>query len=127
MVLSCFVNPIRLAVCSSSDEFRSREIWQRQAARNAARQNFAWWLDSFLPATIAVSIVFACALLSGRKMAAVLPHAWVWFSLGLLAAALFAWLSARRKFVSPSEALVQIESKLHLHNRLTAAAAGVGD
>jgi hypothetical protein len=103
------------------------KFWQRQAASSARWQNFAWCLDSFLPAAVAVSVAFACALLIGRKMSALPPHMGLWFGAALTAAALYAWVRARRKFLTTAEALVQIESQLHLHNRLTAAAAGIGE
>ncbi len=101
-------------------------FWRRQARRTAIRHNLGWWLGAFLPAAIAVSVVFAGVLLFLRKSGTVPSDVWLWYAGSLGGAAGFALLRARRRFFSVADGMVRLDVHLGLHNRLTAAAAGVG-
>ncbi len=103
-------------------------FWRRQAALTAWRHNASRALAEFLPLGLGVSIVFACALLVVRQHGgAGLRWCWFAYGAGLLAAGLVAVWRSRRDFFNLGDALVRLEWHLGLHNRLSAAAAGVGD
>ena len=102
-------------------------FWRRRARQTALRHNFGRVLGAFLPAGLGVSAVFACALLVIRQHAGL-----EWVGWSLYGASLFAciaasiWYAGRGGFYSTADALVRLEWHLGLHNRLSAAAAGVG-
>ncbi len=101
--------------------------WFRQARRVARRVNLAWWLDVVAIPMVVFGLAGACAILLIRHHAPSTPPEFL--AGGALAAvgllALGAWLVARRRFESPTEAMVRIEASMHLRNRLSAAMAGV--
>lgn len=104
----------------------SAEFWHRAARRTARRFNVAWWLQSFAPLVVlAGALGFAAIfwLRSHRAVVAWAPTAAV-CATALILAALLAWRLARKKFIPPAAALVTLESRLHLHNALSAAEAG---
>ena len=104
-----------------------QKFWLKKARRLAARRNLAASLDIFLPAILALSVLAAAALILLRM--AQMPTALLLQSLGgaMLLAAAVSWFFARRKFLKSSDALVRLDDLGKLHNRLTAAEAGVGD
>ncbi len=103
-------------------------FWRRQARRTAWRHNLACVLGGFLPLCLALSAVFACALLAARGKGSVAAKPWMAaYGLGLIAGVATAGWRARGRFFTPGDALVRLEWHLGLHNRLSAAAAGVGD
>jgi hypothetical protein len=106
---------------SSPDRF-----WRRKGREVALRVNLGWWLSSFLPILIVLSAVFACLVLVARR--AQWDESWVW--LGLLAAAslcaLICYFLVQRKFFTTEDGLTRLDVVLRLHNRLVAAAHGVG-
>ncbi|MBL9129555.1 MAG: hypothetical protein JNG86_00035 [Verrucomicrobiaceae bacterium] len=101
--------------------------WQRLAARTARKVNFGWWLERMLPLIIAGSVLAFAVIFWLRSRGDVLgwQQVWPWTAGACAAAGLGAWFLARRQFVSRQQALVRLESQLHLHNALTAASAGV--
>ena len=102
-------------------------FWRRRARWTALRHNFGRVLGGFLPACLGVSAVFACGLLLVRQRGTVGAAWWSGYGAALLAcAALAAWHAGRRGFFTVADARVRLESHLGLHNRLSAAAAGVG-
>lgn len=103
------------------------EYWRRRAARTASRHNFACVLAEFLPWAVGASAVFACVLLIARENNLALPNFWLGYGIGLLACAELALRRARARFFTAAEGLVRLEWRLGLHNRLSSAAAGVGD
>jgi hypothetical protein len=102
--------------------------WLRTAARLARRFNLGLWLETTLPVWAGTSVFAACALLILRNHGvADLGWFWVGTAVALIASALAVYLvHTRRHLVTPEQALVWLEHRLHLHNRLTAATAGVG-
>ena len=107
---------------------KDSRFWQRSAGRLARRLNIGRWLEKALPVWAGVSVVAACALLILRNRG-VSDLTWVW--LGVLGAFVFSGLvvyavDSRRHRTSPEQALVWLEHRLHLNNRLTAASAGIG-
>ena len=98
-------------------------FWRRRARWTALRHNLGGVLDAFLPLGLGWSAVFACALLVARQNKFPLfPAFWP----GLLIGAVVAVWRMRRRFFTVEHALVRLEWALGLHNRLSAAAAGVG-
>lgn len=100
--------------------------WRQQAHRTARRHNFACALAEFLPWALGGSAVFACALLIARENRLAGPELWLGYAIGLLVAAEIALRRARRRFFTAAEGVVRLEWRLRLHNRLSAALAGVG-
>ncbi len=102
-------------------------FWRRRARWTALRHNFGRVLGVFLPVCLGVSAVFACALLVIRQHGAAGRTPWTVYGASLFACAGFAgWLARRKGFFTASDALVRLDWHLGLHNRLSAAAAGVG-
>ena len=102
-------------------------FWRRRARRTAGRHNFGRVLGDFLPAALVTSAVFACALLVVRQHGQAGHGPWIVYGVSLaLCAGVAAWRVARRGFSTVADALVRLEWHLGLHNRLSAAAAGVG-
>ena len=106
----------------------SREtFWRRQAARTALLHNVGSVLSAFLPLGVALSLAFACAVLILRRHGGVPLLAWTLFAGGLMAGLLAAGWWTRKGFFTVADARVRLDWHLGLHNRLTAAAAGVGE
>lgn len=100
--------------------------WRQQARRTARRHNFACVLAAFLPWGLGWSAVFACALLIARENHLAGPELWIGYAIGLLAGLEVALRRARGRFFTVAESVVRLEWRLRLHNRLSAALAGVG-
>jgi hypothetical protein len=100
----------------------------RRARRLAARVNFGWWLDLFLPCLLGLSVALSVAVLILRRGQPI-SFSWVLtaFAAGLSAGALICFIGARRHFYRTADGLVRLESVHRLHNRLTTAEAGVGE
>jgi hypothetical protein len=98
-----------------------------QAQRLALRCNVASWLDYFLPLTAIFTVAAAITLLVLRILR--LPPAMLWMALaaGVIVAAGLAWRLSRPHLFTSGDALTRLDAIGRLHNRLTAARAGVGD
>lgn len=104
-----------------------KAFWQKRARREALRFNFAWWLQSYLPWLMGVSLACAAGVIALRSTQTGL-HAAAWILPAILAAGIpVAFFRSRSKFLSSAEALVRLEADLGLNNRLTAAASGIAD
>lgn len=92
----------------------------------ARRHNLARWLDLFGPALVVVAVVGAAGWLVIREMRAAAP--WFWPGLGgvALVAVVVSFLRVRARRLSLERALVRLDDHGHLHNRLSAAYAGIG-
>jgi hypothetical protein len=115
---------------SSSEHMAEQDaerFWRRRARVASIRYNFAAWLAVFLPIVFVQGAVASCAILFVRKADAPLQPVWIGCAGALAAAAIVAIALSRRKFFSVADALVRLDAVLHLHNRLTAAAAKIGE
>ncbi len=102
-------------------------FWRRRARWTALRHNFGRVLGVFLPVCLGVSAGFACVLLVARQNGVAGRSMWIVYGAALLACVGAAtWYAGRKGFFTARDALVRLEWHLGLHNRLTAAAAGVG-
>ncbi len=99
-------------------------FWHRRARLTALRHNLGGALDEFLPLCLGWSAVFACVTLVARQNGFPLCGPRIWPGL-LVCAAVAVW-RARRRFFTVGDAMVRLEWALGLHNRLSAAAVGVG-
>ena len=95
--------------------------------RVALHHNLGSALETFLPLGVAASVTFACAVLILRRHGGVPASAWTCYGLGLFLLSLAAGWRTRRHFFTVADARVSLERHLSLHNRLTAAAAGIGE
>ena len=112
---------------ATADDNGAANFWRRRARRTAGRHNFGCVLADFLPAALVASAVFACALLVVRQHGSAGWGPWIVYGASLaLCAGVAGWRVARRGFFTVADALVRLEWHLGLHNRLSAAAAGVG-
>ncbi len=102
-----------------------RQFWERRALALARRINFGTALERAAPWVFAVATPFAIAVYGFRRLSIPLPPLGMALAGALLVTALLAAWRARRRFFGPTEALVFIESRLRLDNRLTAASAGL--
>ena len=102
-------------------------FWRRQARLTALRYNAGWVLGTFLPLCLGASAVFACALLVVRENGREGITPWLCFALALLACLGFAVWRGRGRFFTVADALTRLDWHLGLHNRLSAASAGVGE
>lgn len=105
----------------------SQKQWQARAKSVAWHVNTGWWLHFLLLPTLAISVLFSALILIARSQGwAARPFAIAGAAL-LFVSTIIVFLIARRKFFRVDDALVRIESNARLNNRLTSAAAGVGD
>ncbi len=102
-------------------------FWNRKAILTALRHNLAVWLAALLPAAIFTSALAACALLFFRQSGPIPPAFWPAVAAAFLLAAAYAFARTRRDFFTKTDALLRLDVSLSLHNRLTAAARGIGD
>lgn len=104
-----------------------QRFWMSKAQRLALRCNIATWLDYFLPLAGAVTVVAAITLLVLRILRLPLAMLWIGLAAGLIIAAGLAGRFLRHRLFTSSDALTRLDVVGRLHNRLTAARAGVGN
>jgi hypothetical protein len=105
---------------------KEEKFWTRRAHQVCLRHNAAVWLAGWLPIALATTLAAACGILILRRHESSLDIVWqglaATLALGAAATLWFRW----KKFFKTSDGFVRLEAALHLNNRLTAAAAGVG-
>ena len=107
---------------------KDSHFWQRTAGRLARRLNMGRWLEKALPVWAGASVLAACVVLILRNRGI---SDLTWVRVGGLAAFVVSGLvvyavDSRRHLTSPEQALVWLDHRLRLNNRLTAASAGIG-
>ena len=102
-------------------------FWLRRARREALRFNLGWWVQMFLPWVIAAGVLAAIGILALRSANQPAAPAAVAATGIILLGTIAALIIARKRFLTRSEALTRLDADLSLKNRLTSAAAGVGD
>jgi hypothetical protein len=104
----------------------NERFWRRQARRLARRANFGSWFARWAPATaVAVGVAAPILLVSRRAGAAAVVAGALVGAIAIVA--LVAGVLTRRARLAERDGLVWLEARLGLHNRLSAAAEGVGD
>ncbi len=106
---------------------RHQSFWMSKAHRLALRCNVASWLDYFLPLAGIITVVAAITLLVLRILRLPLEMLWIALAAALVIAAGLAWYFLRPHLFTSSDALTRFDAIGRLHNRLTAARAGVGE
>lgn len=109
-----------------NDQAELSARWQALARRTARKVNLGWWLEFTAPALILTGLLAFPAILWLRSQGWILDlqKTWPWAA-GILAVLMIvSAVLARRRFLSASQALVRLESQLHLHNALSVAASG---
>lgn len=106
----------------------ARERWWRERGRRVGlRVNVGWWVSAFVPWLLVSGLAGACALVLFRLQQWPL-RAWALLFGGTLClGATVGLLRCRRRLLSAADGLVRLEDHHRLHNRLTAAAHGIGD
>lgn len=102
--------------------------WRRLARRTVWKVNLGWWAERTTPLLIALGVIgFAIIFwLRSRGMQLGMADCWPWLAGCMAGALVVGGLLARRHFIGTAQALVRLESQLHLHNALTVAALGRG-
>lgn len=100
-------------------------FWRRRAAHLAVKLNFHHWLARLIPKFFVLLIALAIFELFRREVAWPIRWSEVFFLMGSAIVIGWAWLQARNHFCTPGQAMVRLETVLGLHNRLSAAEAGV--
>jgi hypothetical protein len=116
-------------VNSSPIEQQQRaDAWRRLAARTARRINTGWWLSRLWPLLLAAGVAGGAAIymLRGRESLPDWPLVLTFLAGGAVLCAAGAWLLSRGNFVDAAAALVRLESRMKLHNRLSTAQCGAG-
>ena len=105
----------------------SAAVWHQHARRTQRRFQIAWWLQTFAPWTAGLALVAGGIVLFLRSRGVSLPPLWIAGGLTIAHAlvAAGAWWVARRHFLTSGDGLVLLESRLGLHNALTAASSGI--
>ncbi|WP_395747242.1 hypothetical protein [Prosthecobacter sp.] len=111
-----------------TDQVQLSTAWLRQARRTRRKVNLGWWLARAMPLLVIGGVLgfIVIFVLRSRGMELGWHHVWPWVASGFALLLITGWLLARQQFVSTSQALVRLESELHLHNALTTASAGRG-
>ncbi len=123
--------PIRLHWVPPMNEHEQAALssrWHLLARRVVWKVNLGWWMDRLTPLLVGVGVLgFATIFwLRSRGVVLGLSQAWPWLLGALVATLATAYLLARGKFITKAEALIRLESQLHLHNALTVATLGRG-
>lgn len=100
--------------------------WLQRADSLARRVNAGWWFDQITLALPIAAVLATAAALYLRVIGA--PLAWMYTVaiLPIVAAVFYAWMRSRGHFINRQQALVRLESALHLDTALSSAAQGVG-
>ena len=106
---------------------RAQLFWERRARRVCLKHNTAIWLAGWLPVILATAVFASCAILALRRQEAGLGSVWVGAAASGGIGALVVFALRRKNFFNGIDGLVRLDAAHRLHNRLTAAAAGVGD
>ncbi|MBB5037333.1 hypothetical protein [Prosthecobacter dejongeii] len=109
------------------DEHAARLIhWQQQAKLTARKVNLGWFLACLTPSLIMGGILGFIAILWWRTQDQNEVPLLSGLLLALALALFTAFWRARAHFITPTQALIRLESHLHLHNALSVAQAGHG-
>lgn len=101
-------------------------FWYRRAAHVQRKVNCGWWLQYFCPVLFGLSLVWAGAIMTERYLYAHSGYGWTSYGITIGIAMLICRWWAKPRFYSRRDGLVHLEAALRLHNRLSAAHAGVG-
>lgn len=101
--------------------------WRRLARRVIWKSRLGWWMDASAPLLGLAAVSGFTAILWMRSEGHLidLPKTSLCALAGIVLVMALGWWRARSRFPSETEALVRLESRLGLHNALSAAAAGI--
>jgi len=102
--------------------------WHTLARRVVWKVNLGWWIERVTPLLVTAGVLGFAVIFWLRSCGAEisLVQAWPWIAGALVAVMLAGLIWARRQFLSPNQAFVRLEARLHLHNALSVAALGRG-
>ena len=104
-----------------------QRYWMHQAAKLSRRINLAWFLDGFASPLLLSAVIGSVLVLVVRREFPSLHPAILGGSVAavLLMIGLIVLRRARKRFESPTQALVRIETTQQMHSVLSAASAGI--
>ncbi len=103
-----------------------QKAWTKLARRTTRKLNAGWWLQAFTPIVVFSSLVAFAAIFyfRSRFYELTIQNMWPWVAGGVVAAAIIAWLLARKNFQDIDYGFTRLESRMRMHNALNAARAG---
>ena len=111
-----------------NDQVTLAARWHRLASQTARKVNAGWLLEQLTPLmVVAGALAFAVIIWQrSRGVEIQLNQAWPWLVGTVLILVLTSFLLAKRRFISRQDALVRLESQMHLYNALSVAELGRG-
>lgn len=111
-----------------NDQAALASRWHRLARHTEWKVNAAWHVEKLTPLMLGAGTL-AFALIVWQRTEGVMiqfSEVWSWLVGTVLLLILTSFLLARKYFITRQDALVRLESKMHLHNALSVAALGRG-
>ncbi len=111
-----------------NDQVTLAARWHRLASQTARKVNAGWLLEQLTPLmVVAGALAFAVIIWQrSRGVEIQLNQVWPWLVGTVLILVLTSFLLAKRRFISRQDALVRLESQMHLYNALSVAELGRG-
>ncbi len=111
-----------------NDQVTLAARWHRLASQTARKVNAGWLLEQLSPLmVVAGTLAFAVIIWQrSRGVEIQLNQVWPWLVGTVLILVLTSFLLAKRRFISRQDALVRLESQMHLYNALSVADLGRG-
>jgi hypothetical protein len=111
-----------------NDQAKLSASWHRLAGQTARKVNAGWLVEKLTPLLVGAGATAFAVIVWQRSNGAVmqLNHMWPWLAGLALLIVLVSYFLARQHFISSAEAMVRLESQLHLHNALSVAKLGRG-
>lgn len=111
-----------------NDQVTLAARWHRLASQTARKVNAGWLVEQLTPLmVVAGALAFAVIIWQrSRGVEIQLNQVWPWLVGTVLILVLTSFLLAKRRFISRQDALVRLESQMHLYNALSVAELGRG-
>ncbi|MCX6856383.1 MAG: hypothetical protein NTV80_15930 [Verrucomicrobia bacterium] len=111
-----------------NDQAKLSASWHRLVGQTARKVNAGWLMEKLTPLFVGAGAAAFAVIVWQRSNGAVmqLNQMWPWLAGLALVIVLVSYFLARRCFISSAEAMVRLESQLHLHNALSVAKLGRG-
>lgn len=100
--------------------------WTKLAGKTARKVNLGWFVQAISTPLLACGVLSSVGILIGRTQEISTAFlAGIAIPSSIVISCAMAWWSIRKRFETPDQALVRIETSLGLHNALSAASQGI--